>query len=245
MIPITTYSITGFTEADGNFYVKISKSKQHKNKYRIKLIFNRTQDQKSLSVLHEIKNFWKAGFVTKNPFERDNCHKFIVNSHKHIFKKGIPHFTKFALERKSCTEAADTRGDALHMGIHSHSCGCACPSTGNTKHLSESKSISVSAGATSGSNRLQSDFITGLFDGDGSFFISFRTNGKISPHFTCGANGDEVLLKKLQSFFDCGHIYKINETYSRWVVNDLRSICTKRIPHFSIYELRTSKKTIF
>ena len=73
-----------------------------------------------------------------------------------------------------------------------------------------------------GQKALDPDFVTGLIDGDGSFFISFkvtprsgdyrlgRVNKKIIPSFTVIQDtSSKEVLKELQIFFNCGNIYDL------------------------------------
>ena len=93
-------------------------------------------------------------------------------------------------------------------------------------------------------------FISGLFQGDGSFGFSFRTRknkdhkkrGKVSPFFTIGqSQASKDLLEDVQRFFKCGKIYQVSDNYYRWMVSDYHSLKNNICNHFKNHPLLDEK----
>ena len=97
-------------------------------------------------------------------------------------------------------------------------------------------------------------FVTGFYDGEGSFIISITKNKNtklgwlVRPFFSIGLGKNELpLLLQLQQFFGgVGTISKSN-TYNRAIysvssINDLTNVI---IPHFEKYPLLTQKAADF
>lgn len=90
------------------------------------------------------------------------------------------------------------------------------------------------------SSTMNSDWITGLVDGEGSFMILFTPNKKLNvgwevrPSFAISLNKkDRGILFQLQEFFNCGSVRpcKSDNTY-KYEVRSLEDLDKKIIPHF-------------
>lgn len=88
---------------------------------------------------------------------------------------------------------------------------------------------------------LDPQFVSGLFQGDGSFGFSFRVRktkknkkvAKVAPFFTLGQEKSGIdLLEKYKNFFKSGTIYPVSSNYSRWIVSDSFSLKEHVLPHF-------------
>lgn len=90
---------------------------------------------------------------------------------------------------------------------------------------------------------LSNDYIVGLVDGEGSFYVRLnkdkRRRNKVELKFSLKLRQqDKEILEKLKSFFDCGNVYiqndkrKNHETCYRFEVNKRKDIFSKIIPFF-------------
>ena len=90
---------------------------------------------------------------------------------------------------------------------------------------------------------LSADYIIGLVDGEGSFYVRLnkdsRRRNRIELKFSVKLrHQDKPILEKLQNFFDCGNIYiqrdkRPNHTECfRFEVNKKEDIIKKIIPFF-------------
>lgn len=94
-------------------------------------------------------------------------------------------------------------------------------------------------------------FATGMVDAEGCFRfdINRRTGGKtgwdVKPCFTVVLHKkDEIILKKLQSFWGVGHIYKHSQTSIQFQVNSITEL-QSIIKYFDRYPLLTKKRIDF
>jgi hypothetical protein len=89
-------------------------------------------------------------------------------------------------------------------------------------------------------------FVTGITDGDGSFFISFKANRRIVASFTViQESTSKEVLTELSEYFNCGTVYDLPSAASRFQVENLEKLINHVIPHFVEYPLHTVKKEYF
>jgi hypothetical protein len=90
---------------------------------------------------------------------------------------------------------------------------------------------------------LSADYIIGLVDGEGSFYVRLNTDvrrrNKVELKFSVKLrHQDKEILEKLKQFFDCGNVYfqkdkRPNHTDCyRFEVNNKKDIIGKIIPFF-------------
>ena len=105
---------------------------------------------------------------------------------------------------------------------------------------------------------ISNDYIVGLTDGEGCFYVGIRYPKKahktvrVEPHFYIKLKGDDLsLLKKVKKSFGCGAIYYQNEkrlnhsACYRFEINSLRDLKRKLIPFFEKYPLQSKKRKEF
>jgi len=89
-------------------------------------------------------------------------------------------------------------------------------------------------------------FVSGITDGDGSFFISFKANRRIVASFTVIQESScKEVLTELSEYFNCGAVYDLPSAASRFQVENLEKLINHVIPHFVEYPLHTVKKEYF
>jgi hypothetical protein len=98
-------------------------------------------------------------------------------------------------------------------------------------------------------NLLDPWYITGLVEGEGCFHVSFTLRKRLPlgietrPSFSVSLNrGDLDLLKRLQSYFECGGIRfsRSDRTY-KFEVRSVPDLVRKVLPHFESYPLQGKK----
>jgi len=102
---------------------------------------------------------------------------------------------------------------------------------------------------------LSRDYIVGLVDGEGSFTVYLRKQGKyrkVELHFYLKMRKDELpLLKKVKKFFGCGYISlqkdrrKNHSDCYRYEVGNIRDLKEKVIPIFREKLQSTKRKKDF
>lgn len=106
------------------------------------------------------------------------------------------------------------------------------------------KEPSYKAVTTNTKMNLSLDFVSGLIDGDGSFNVSFqikpyrrvRVNFTIVQETSC-----KELLNELKIYFNCGSVYNLPCSASRFQVENLDSILNEIKPKLSEAKFNTQK----
>lgn len=104
---------------------------------------------------------------------------------------------------------------------------------------------------------ITADYIIGLTDGEGCFYINVRPPDKrylgsktgIETHFYIKLREDDLLLlKQVKNFFKCGAVYyqkekrKNHSPCYRFEINSQRDIREVLIPFFDKHQLKSKKK---
>jgi len=96
-------------------------------------------------------------------------------------------------------------------------------------------------------------YISGLFDGEGCFSVSFNFREKLKlkievrPSFSISQNKRNLsILKEVKDFFKCGSIRfsKKDQTY-KYETRSISDLNRKIIPHFEKFPLKTTKARDF
>ena len=261
--------ITGLTQTDGSISCSIIINKNGLISFIP--IFNITADLTSKYVLEEIKKYFGCGIinisiknhtasyqVTKisnliniiiphfnlNPLFCAKLHSFnlfkqiieeIINkNHKDI--KNQKKIVKMILSMNKFTSRKPERINKIYdaLGILN----------GNKLPLIENINKTIDTPITN-------DNISGIIDGDGSFWISFSKKGVIKPGFSITTDTDTIpLLKKIkENFNNIGSILQKNLNYSSYYVHgltqitdtilpfmDLNPIFSERADHYDIFK---------
>jgi hypothetical protein len=263
---LNPYYVTGFTEADGCFYVSIYREPKAKIGFRIVPVFYITQDLASEQVLYAIHHTIapsEPGKFTKRL--KDNTLTYSLRGVK-ACKSVIAHFDKYPLlgekqnnfmifrsilglleQKKHLTDPAEVAKLAYTMNTKGASRRRSFPEL--LRHQSftlPQGSADIGASIPARSELPNPCYVTGLIDGDGTFYLSFRKTGKLKATFAIGTlNASRHVLDLLVRYFNCGKIYKVTEKYSRFQVESVKDLIEKIIPHFTKFPLHTKKKEDF
>lgn len=252
--------LSGFTQADGNFHVAFQKTSSSLG-LRVTPKFSLSQHIKAKPLFEELKSELGAGYVLTGRGEVS----YVVNSLPQIKDKIIPLFDAYPL-RGGKLEAyvkfkyvVDMISEKEHLSkeglaniINNSYLMNTASSRTEAKKQELLKLIGYEGDLISKEfilpelPPLNSDFVTGLTDGDGSFFISFRNNGRITPSYTViQEKSCRSVLEELVDYFNCGKVYDLKSSSSRFQVENLDDICNKIVPKFKDSGLLTNKKTHF
>ena len=254
------YWVTGFTDGEGSFSLKVSRSSSTRSGYNVTPEFKIELHNRDILLLRKIHTFFGIGTI--NEYVDRNKASYSVQSAKDIAKKIIPHFDKYPL-------LTQKRADYLLFkeAINFLLTGKARSSLeGMYKVMSIKGSMNRML-----SDKLKIDFpnlkcvprlvidtqdikdlnwLAGFVDGEGYFYVKSLINKK----YTTGYNitlvfsitqhaRDEVLLRKFITLLGCGKIEKPlnrpNEVNYR--VNKFSDIKDKIIPFFQKYPLQGIK----
>jgi len=92
--------------------------------------------------------------------------------------------------------------------------------------------------------KINTEFIRGLIDGDGSFNVAFRTDSrKIGLNFTVVQELSSIsVLYELVSFFKCGSVYKLPSEAARYQVQSREELLKNILPVLKDVKLNTRKQ---
>jgi len=104
---------------------------------------------------------------------------------------------------------------------------------------------------------LSADYVVGLTDGEGCFYVNirppdkrwFRASPNVATHFYIKMREDERhLLEELKDFFGCGAVYhqkdkrRNHRSCYRYEINSQRDVHNVLIPFFDAHPLRSEKQ---
>ena len=253
------YFFSGFVQADGCFHVNMQKDSKAKHKIRLKPTFYATQlnaPYKQISpVLRLGRDLLQTGHYVVD--RRNNCSSLCINTLKDLNTSVLPHFERYPLmSRKKqdylvFKEIVESMSRKLHLDEKGFSLlvekAVQMNGSGKYRKKHTARNPRISAVPCFGKpnkegQKLHPPFVSGLFQGDGSFGFSFRTRkdknnkktAKISPFFTLGQECLSVdLLHCVKDFFKSGKVYKVSSNFSRWMVTDSLVLKDSVLPHFA------------
>lgn len=194
--------IVGFVDGNGHFGV----SKDVKNFY-----FVVSQDKRSISVLYELKTFFKCGSVHK---AGENMREYKVSSKKHLIKIIIPFFQKNVLQtsKRNCFENFAKKLDSSIIFDYS------------LNNFLNSAGISYPYPAI-WKNKLSIDWLAGFIDAEGCFVCSIIKK-TIRPQFIIGLNSlDKQILDRIQKDFNFGIRYTRKNSVEIFQLSSNKQMC--------------------
>ena len=261
--------ISGFVQADGVFHVDISRSKDYRLGVRVTPLLFLSQHINSINLLHEIKEYFNVGHITTNRNEAN----YIVNSFPKLKEVIIPHFDKFTLKSgkfesyvkfKEIINLMDKKAHLSADGLIkiielSYDLNFGTQrKLGNKEELIKLilekskietpliKTYLESDLTNTVESLISPEFISWLTDGDGSFFVSFKNNKRITVNYTIIQDSDsKSVLTEIRDYFNCGKVYDLKLRAVRFQVENLTDLTNIIIPHFMKYPLKTNKNEHF
>ena len=108
--------------------------------------------------------------------------------------------------------------------------------------------------------KLPGDYIAGLVDGEGCFYLTFRSETRRErancptyfrwiAYFAMNLRKDDIeILNQVKETLECGNVYVINkrgEEMAYYGIQHLDHLFTKIVPFFAQFPLRAKKKYDF
>ncbi|KAG2219182.1 hypothetical protein INT45_008357 [Circinella minor] len=254
--------ISGFTQADGNFHIALEKATKSTLGLRVKPKFSLSQHISAKPFFEYLKTHLDVGYVYTSRSDVN----FSVNSLPQIKNKILPLFDEYPLRDgklnsylrfKQVVKMMDNKqhltkeglAKIIHISYSMNPIGSLRTEENKLKLLKSigyDQEIYLENLSIPNLSPINPDFVSGLTDGDGSFFISFRSNGRVTPSYTViQDNSCRNVLEELVRYFNCGKVYDLKSNSCRFQVENLDDIINKVIPHFNNYLLLTEKKTHF
>ena len=214
--------VTGFTDGEGSFTVSLTRDNRLKSRWRVRPLFQISLHKKDSPLLEQIKNFLGVGRIYKL---NNNAIIYKVYSEKEllVIQK---HFEKFPLQsQKSAdyelwSEVLNFVKNKEHLtmeGLRKILAIRASMNWGLTPELKAAfpSIIPVKRPGILGRKIPDSNWLAGFISAEGCFFINITNSVTYSIGFQVQLlfqitqhSRDELLMKILIVYFDCGNIYK-------------------------------------
>jgi hypothetical protein len=237
--------LSGLTQADGCFHISIELNKKLKLGVVVKPKIILSQHKNFKNFFELIKKYLGVGYIIINRNEV----QYIVNSVPQIEQKIIPYFDKYPLRSRKLESYMIfkeiigiiskkehlTKEGLIKIIKMSYKMNTVTKRNENKKiklfsmfGIENYKPINLTFNHVT--NIIDIKFITGLIDGDGSFYISF--NNKIRPGFNVTQDiANKSLLLELKEYFNCGIITELKSSKAcRFQIDNLQDINSKLIP---------------
>lgn len=252
------FFVTGFADGECSFSILISEYKKMKIGWQVKAEFQICLHSKDLSLLKDIQFFFK-GIGNIDLKSNRNVAFYRVSDIESIRNVIILHFNKYPLQSAKSVDFLLFK-QCVNL-------------IANKEHLNKSgfeQIIAIKAGLNLGlsdkiklafphvkgmirpeyiinDNSLNSYWISGFVNAEGSFSVSFYQTGQINAVFSIGLNKRDLpLLKKIQSFFEIGNINKVpSNNAAHYRVSAISELNTIIISHFERYPLSGVKLNNF
>jgi len=264
----TKWWLTGFTQADGGFVVNFDSRKQGNLPYYPRPSFVLTQNIQEEQMMIQLHKYLGVG---KLYYSRNEIN-IVIRSQDDITNVIIPHFDNHPLRGHKLTSYLIFKEVVLMINNGKHLspegflqiielCYFANHTTRRTLETKQTilekiyskfgfiefEPIIESNLAKPNSSPINTDYMVGLVDGDGSFNFGFKsTRRRIVPNFTIVQGiEDRSVLEDVQSYLDCGKVYDLQSQASRYQVENVTDLVGKVLPEFKENLFTTTKKDYF
>jgi len=246
--------ITGFSDAESNFSIRIIKDKNRKVGWRILPIFCIELHKKDILLLKQIQSFFNVGSIY---IHRSNL-AYTVQSFDDLSKVIIPHFNKYPLitQKRSdfflfklIVNKLKNNEQAYFEGLQNIINIRASINKGLSNKLLDNfpNTIPFNRPKINFYSIVHPNWLVGFVDGEGCFYVKptksgFNINMSISQH-----SRDELLLNEIINYLNCGIIEKpiTRPNITNFVVYKFSDICEKIIPFFNNNPLQGIKSLDF
>jgi len=252
--------VSGFSDAESSFSVRITRDKNRKAGWRISPVFTIELNNRDIILLKRIWAFFGVGSFT----ERKNGKVvYYVQSFANLTEVIIPHFNKYPLLTKKRADfilftyiikLLNTKEQATMVGLQKIIDIRASMNKGLSSHL---KIVFPNANPIA---RPIIDFegiphpnwLVGFIDGEGCFYVATKKNKsklgiRVAMAFTISQHSrDYLLMSKIISYLSCGNVERPKgRSEVRFVVYKFNDIWVKILPLFKKYPLQGVKKADF
>ena len=247
------YWVTGFVDAEGCFYVRISKSKDTRTGWTVQAIFLIQLHVRDKDLLLQIKSFF--GDIG-NIYTKNNVAYYRVSKLNDITNIILPHFDNFPLITQKQSDfllfkniiELMNKGDHLKkdylIKIASFKAilnnGLSDKLKTYFPNIIKMKKVKIDL-----PRDIDLNWVAGFFSGEGCFYIniykskSHKVNYGIYLQIILTQHSkDKLLMNKLISILKCGNVYDCsNENIVELRISKFEDINDKIIPIFNKYEI--------
>lgn len=251
--------VTGFTDAEGCFYVPINKRKICKSGWQVQACFQIKLHIKDKDLLLEIKSFFsEVGTIVTN--YNYNFAVYRVHSLSDITNVIIPHFKKYPLISQKYGDFIIFKSivELINKGEHLNKKGIikivnlkAFLNKGLSHNLKINFPDIIKTKKPKANIPINIDYnwIAGFFSGDGCFSIGiYKSNthkigyGIILQIIFSQHSRDEILFNSIKKVLGCGNIIKYyNKNIIVLKISNFKDTYYKMIPLFTKYGIKGIK----
>ena len=253
---LTPGYISGLTQTDGSFFCSIITSAKHRFGLQFRPKFTITADLDSKFVLDEIKAHLKCGIVSINV--KNHTAEYQVDKLEDLANIIIPHFLNYPVycaklhafklfnqivvalyrkEKRTIEGRRELLKMALSMNIASNRKQERIDLLYSLLDVYDSKDKELIINTYNEINPpITPNFISGVIDGDGSFYISFNSDGSIKTGFNITNDKEsKPLLEAIKSYFkNIGSIHEGTKNELVYTVTGLNQITEVIIPFMDV-----------
>ena len=253
--------VTGFTDGEGCFRIKLIKNGTHKLGSYVSPVFQITLHKKDLNLLQELKSFWGVGNITVS---KESC-QYSVNPINDIVKI-INHFNSYPLITKKQVDfqlfqyavtlimnkkhltleglkEIEKIKDSMNRGpLAAEAEGLKLASFNLTSKARASAAVSIIK---------DPNWLAGFTSAEGCFYLdlykseSSKLKAKVRLKLIITQHDrDEQLIRYLIDYLGCGNFYKAGNA-ARFIVTNFKDIDKKILPFFTKYLIKGNKSQDF
>ena len=252
---LSPYWVTGFSDAESTFSVKIIKDNARFMGLRILPVFSIELHIRDIEVLKKIKQFFDVGSLTVRIRNGKPTGIYSVQSLSDLTKVIIPHFKEYVLLTQkqadfilfsSLVNLMNNKEHLNEKGINQIISIRASMNKGLTENLKAIFPNVVKAERPIIKNQIIKSplWFIGFVDGEGCFYLKITKRRQISLSFSITQHSrDKELFYRIKNYLVCGIIEEISTrpTTINLVVSRLEDILNKIIPIFKENSLITQK----
>lgn len=253
--------ISGFSDAESSFSLRIAKNSSRKSGWRVSPIFAIELDRRDTVLLKRIQEFFGIGIISTR---KNGKVTFYVQSFSDITHVIIPHFIKYPLLTKKradfilFSKAVQLLNDKVQStaeGLQKIINIRASMNKGLPELLKKAfpNTVAVLRPEFNISSIYNPNWLVGFVDGEGCFYVGVKkTSSKLGHQvilvFSLSQHSrDEILFKRILNYLGYGVIEKVKTRPDSvaFVVYKYSDICEKLIPFFQEYPLQSVKSLNF
>jgi hypothetical protein len=253
---LNSWWITGFADAEGSFYISITKNSKYSSGYCVQVYFHLHLHNKDLALLSNIQASLGVGKIYKDGLFYSN---YQVSSIKDL-SVIIDHFALYPLITHKLSDyllfkqAVELIKRGEHLTIEGLNKIVAIKASMNNGLPDELKKAfpnvkAIQRPRVTDQKIKDPHWLAGFVDGEGCFFVSLmgssthKLGSRVQLRFLITQHiRDEQLIKSLVNYLSCGKIYKGSKRdVVDFVVTRFTDLSGKIIPLFDLYPLQSSK----
>jgi LAGLIDADG endonuclease len=246
------YWVTGLIDAEGCFYVRLTKSKNHKTGWWIQACFQLGFHIKDKDLLLQIKSFFNetGSIYTMN---NNKALLYQVRNLSEIIKVIIPHFENYPLITKKQSdfllfkEIVKLMDKGEHLTINGlikivNLKASLNKGLSNELKVFFPKVIAIIRPKVDLPINIDYNWIAGFFTGEGCFSVS---NNLLLRITIAQHSKDKLLMNNLMNILNCGIVSKNSNNTVVLTISKFKDIYNKIIPLFNEYNIKGVKALDF